>query len=127
MTLTNDEMTVEQRVSLGASFLDEVASGWEGRINLETLRLASPEQCICGQTFGTVNGYYGFFYFVRNLLSEGRAWVEAFGMDPQDGYELAYQMGFSRNDDHTNPSWADLQDAWTSLIKTRYDTGALSA
>jgi hypothetical protein len=142
-------MTTEACVARGAEFLDAVAPGWEGRIDLSTLALSNPEACICGQVFRkeanaqNFNGY-GVFNVVAamddtpldhtvspTLLSEGREWLES--------YALA--QGFRAGDLHiftesasarlgfesiATTSYLELTECWTDLIKMRHDTGALS-
>jgi hypothetical protein len=43
---------VAARVAAGASLLDQAAPGWEDRINLDRLNIASGTQCILGQLYG---------------------------------------------------------------------------
>ncbi len=38
-----------ERVAAGAQLLDEKIPGWYKRINLDTLNLSNPTNCICGQ------------------------------------------------------------------------------
>src|SRR5215469_16473293 len=54
-------------VALGASWLDEVAPGWERSINLSTLNVAKMTCCPCGQLFET--GYEGILRIFGDDLS----------------------------------------------------------
>ena len=148
MTMT-DYGTIEQRVTRGAAFLDQVAVGWEGRINLETLELRSAEHCICGQVFEkegkTLRDGNGYGFARSNLFTEGNAWVRECVSDPhpQSGYGkadmIAADLGFAVPEDlWYSPSegvsdgrsvldtYDALQTAWTALVKERFNTGALS-
>jgi hypothetical protein len=44
--------TVKDRVQNGIALLDRETSGWEGRIDLETLDLQDCGLCVLGQVFG---------------------------------------------------------------------------
>lgn len=119
----------EERVERGARLLDEIAPGWETRINLETLDLESTYSCICGQLFAE-NGrtselsqgpsFYqsGFDWFACTLYEQGAAWAKALGAKAHTS-----QFGF----DIEAEEYEELQDAWIDLIKDRFNSGTLSA
>lgn len=130
--------TVEARVSNGAKFLDEVAPGWEDRIDLATLDLKLGTHCICGQTFSSEvvlkegNG----FNYALSIFTEGAAWVRAWtkaaGKSRFLSWEVAEALGFAidlddpiqvENDDE---SWNELQETWVALIKERANLGIFS-
>jgi hypothetical protein len=91
-----------ERVARGAAYMDENYPGWERKINLEILNIASPNSCICGQVVTGI-GYGSGWGVVNNDLARIGEITGHYGFDtPQDG------------------------DAWVSLIKERFDTGALS-
>lgn len=45
-------MSIQTRVERGAAWLDNVQPGWESRVDVTTLNLNSPLDCVCGQVFG---------------------------------------------------------------------------
>lgn len=59
---TNDTSTVTERVERGATLLDEHMPGWEGRIDLERLNLASACDCVVGQLLGSYRYVYVDLY-----------------------------------------------------------------
>lgn len=67
------------RVKRGARFLDEVAPGWDTRIDLDTLRLSDGSACICGQVFkdkvSDPDMDNGFGWAVDHLFAQANAWV----------------------------------------------------
>ena len=84
------EMTAARiRARRGARFLDEVAPGWENRIDLETLSLNDGMQCVCGQVFAeeaksetTDEGdpeatETGYSWAADHLFAQANAWVTA--------------------------------------------------
>jgi hypothetical protein len=123
--------TVEERVARGAAWLDAHFPGWEGRINLQTLALRSGEKCICGQLFADearLSGCKsGFWYVEDHLFAQATAWIRWSPADVKQGGNVWAYLGFD-----VTPEWgserqyAQLQEAWVLLLKTRHDTGTLS-
>ena len=91
-----------ERVARGAAYMDENYPGWERKINLEILNVASPNSCICGQAVWGVGYSTGWGVVNKDLMRRGM---------------LSGDYGFSCPEDG---------DAWVSLIKERFDTGLLS-
>lgn len=48
---SNSTDTIEARVARGVALLDEKLPGWDRRIDLDKLDLASPCNCVLGQTW----------------------------------------------------------------------------
>ncbi len=48
--------TIAERVARGVALLDLKAPGWDDRINVAELNIASCHVCICGQVFGSYSG-----------------------------------------------------------------------
>jgi hypothetical protein len=93
--------TSAKRVARGAAFMDEFYPGWERKVDVTILDISSPDQCICGQV-------------IPDLFPWSAASEVFYGRD----YEFSMaECGFADSEDG---------DAWVSLIKTRFDTGALS-
>lgn len=46
----------ETRAAEGAALLDRAVPGWESRIDLETLDISCPRNCIIGQLLGWITG-----------------------------------------------------------------------
>jgi hypothetical protein len=107
-------LTPEQRVANGAAWLDEDRPGWESKIDLARLDIASGIDCICGQVFADLassdhwmSGYFAVVGRLPPLLAA--AWVE--------------QRGFYDSDPETR---YQLRHFWTLLIKERFSSGLLS-
>lgn len=127
-TMQHTSGTVAERVARGAAFLDEVAPGWESKVDLGTLRLSNSVDCICGQVWGG-KGEAGYYFFERTLASEGIAWLNARGINTlyaATAFGFDIEVTVDRRVSTTEHHWSALQDAWTALIKTRYDLGELS-
>lgn len=91
------------RVTRGAAWLDEIEPGWERKLDLSTLDINDPNQCVCGQVFMSkvsskhLNGYG----YAREFLTAGQSYDSGFVL-LRDG------------------------DTWVELVKQRFDTGTLS-
>lgn len=44
--------TMLEDIARGVELLDETVPGWDSRIDVETLNIASPVKCVLGQLFG---------------------------------------------------------------------------
>jgi hypothetical protein len=82
-------------VTRGAEFLDRAFPGWEARVNLDDLNMASADHCIAGQVFGDY------------VALETR-----YGMDLTERRERGFTGG-------PHDSFDDLCAAWTALILNR--------
>lgn len=136
------EISVEQRVSNGARWLDENFPGWTDRINIGTLELEDASNCICGQVFGQESQTWdsnlkgmGYWYAERTLFSEANAWI--LGSVPKrddGGYDVVRAnlvsqfLGFNTigNECGCVAGWdceCDrfhvLQEAWLDLLASR--------
>lgn len=141
-------MKYAAEVTRGAAFLDAVAPGWEGRINLQTLDLESTYDCVCGQVFQELADKSpcdsmlpepGYWWTTRNLLHEGAMFVRSHIKERSDlfpakrGQHVMADLGFNVPvRDYGSivtlscDEWPLLREAWVALIKERYNTGALS-
>jgi len=92
-------------VAAGAAWLDAVAPGWERKVDLSTLDLEDPYQCICGQ--------------VAPIPPIDDIDYSPFG-------DVAVYFEWAGKLQHLG--FGDLcdQDAWVDLIKERFETGQLS-
>lgn len=52
MSTATVELDIEERVELGAAWLDENRPGWLDRIDLDTLSVEHCDLCILGQIYG---------------------------------------------------------------------------
>ena len=126
-----DEMTAARvRVNRGARFLDEVAPGWENRIDLETLKLNDGMHCICGQVFAeeaksettddpeaTETGYS---WAADHLFAQANAWVTAIvRLAPPNG-----KPNFENHDTYWDEltTWADRADRVATALG--FDSGS---
>lgn len=58
--MSNTELESYTRVLAGAVFLDEIKPGWESSVNLSTLNVADPANCIATQVLSNPGKYDGF-------------------------------------------------------------------
>lgn len=93
---------IAARVARGAAWLDENMPGWEQKVDLAKLDLYNCLQCILGQVSNVRFGY------LRIVLSMGEDWAILHGFNDHCG------------------NMSLLNEAWTTLIKERFDTGNLS-
>lgn len=106
--------TVETRVARGAAWLDSVHPGWERRIDLASLDLASSCRCVIGQLFGDFDDFtFEVVLPAVNDLLISRAFSS------EHGFSLPFDL-------RSPAAWRALDDAWTSLIKERFASGLLS-
>jgi hypothetical protein len=95
--------TINERVAYGAAVLDQKSPGWESQIDLSKLDLNDSCRCVLGQI-------YGHYFDGLMVLDKGSGG----------------SMGFNIYASESPNRFADLDEAWISLIKERFDTGALS-
>ena len=109
------DIDVEERVNEGAAWLDEVDPGWELKIDLGKLHMASCQQCIVGQVFGNF------------MQLENRMPLEEF-TNADSGYEIseiisdfAFLHGFEAMEGIRE--YEAIARAWKELVKGRLDAG----
>ena len=105
-------MTINERVAKGAAILDAKKPGWERQIDIASLQLADSCHCVLGQLYGH---YFDGLDAIKLLhdpaLIPGTSGAGAgFNTYPHEGMTV----------------FADLDEAWISLVKERFDTGAFS-
>ena len=88
------ELTIAERVTAGADWLDQHAGDWVPQIDLSALDIEDPCYCILGQMYGH------YFRSPRDAR-----------MDDAD--YLADERGFNGCEDDMSP----LNDAWRGLIE----------
>lgn len=125
------DSTVEARVAQGAAWLDTNFPGWERVIDLATLDLADGGVCILGQIGAHIGVSMGCY-----VNAKGRIFGSPGSNEYQDGFSLlvdqlpdwSRKFGFLRDFDSPNydSAYAELDAAWTSLIKERFGSGTLS-
>ena len=102
--------TINERVTRGAVILDAKKPGWEREIDLASLELSDSCHCILGQLYGH------YCDGVDILETVDGKWT---------GVEVATAGFITYPSEHIS-AYAKLDEAWISLIKERFDTGALS-
>ena len=102
---------IPARVARGASWLDAKSPGWERKIDLGTLDISSPTQCVCGQTIGWDKALPLALDSTMGTVDHGFALAG----------DIIVTQGIAQS-----YAWEVLTAAWVSLIKDRFDTGALS-
>lgn len=121
--------SVADRVFVGAAWLDMVYPGWERKVDLSQLRMHNGRWCILGQVVSsgeiiTVHyaggscketGYDAAIAVAAHarLSGESVPTLSDLGFDLLIGWS-----GWTR--------YALLAEAWTAIIKHRFDTGTLS-
>ncbi len=123
--MPHDQDPTEARVARGASHLDAHLPGWERRIDLAILDLADSCRCVLGQLYAQVpRDHIANIHWTCTPYSHGAVCVpDAIGEDVDN---FAYDHGFEAWGPDTRGEYALLDEAWITLIKARYDTGALS-
>ena len=91
-------MKLPKNVERGAELLDREVPGWEGKIDLETLDLASPDRCVLGQAF-RVNQHPAYHRGV-DILRVSQS--SRYGFTPWG-----------------RQGWSNLTEAWRKLIESR--------
>jgi hypothetical protein len=97
--------TIDERVAAGSAWLDANRPGWWQRINLDTLDLGDPCECVLGQ-------------------EDGNYWDTA----PDLGGDAAV-LGFNTRPWCRDPDQelAGLEAAWRTLIQARRDADSAPA
>lgn len=116
----SEETEVAARVARGAEWLDKVHPGWERRIDLSVLVLSDCTKCVLGQLVPNCEydtGYEAVLWAMTDGVGEIKAaqWATDHGFNAGGGLSAA-----------TRCRYVNLDAAWTDLIKSRFDTGALS-
>ncbi len=101
---------IPSRVARGAAWLDETSPGWESKIDLGVLDIQQINVCVCGQTVG-------WYSDERTALGHRKTFRRGFGIDRTSLY--GQQIPDSLY-------WHELNAAWVSLVKERFNTGAFS-
>lgn len=112
---------IRRRVESGAALLDIEFPGWVDKVNIATLDLESPCNCILGQSFGD------YFKGAKELGVDNRDVVlELFGFVvnwTDDELEEDPDM------DHVSPRvarlYAELDEAWSDLVQERRSAALL--
>lgn len=104
--------SVEARVARGAALLDEKRPGWERKIDLAVFALDDGCKCVVGQLFGDYIDGIG-------LLGCPGPWNTALDLEWERRHGFLTSYGESW-------SWEELEEAWASLLKERFDSGNLS-
>lgn len=106
-----ETLTIEERVENGVAFLDQVAIGWEHRINLQTLRLWACSSCVLGQVFGDYTDAVRIFDIEE---------IEARALGFMAGAEDPVWTRQQRDTDED--VWDLLEDEWRRVIIERRGT-----
>jgi hypothetical protein len=112
--------TIQERVSAGARALDALNPGWEYKINLDRLNVASPENCVLGQLYA----HYGDAPDALRdnevglgFYAEGVGAVDS--MSFEDYWARAHVIS-----DQINNEYRDLTNNWHELITCRREEAA---
>lgn len=91
---------VLKRVQDGLKWLEEThGPGWEDKIDMRSLNLASGEFCILGQVYAGKSGHSSGFGYASALMSEDE--LSDFGFDDYDA------------------NYGELQRAWEQVLNDR--------
>jgi hypothetical protein len=102
--------TIEDRVRLGAKFLDAHHPGWAAEIDTWQLEMWSCSRCILGQLHG------GSFWEDATVPGPSDADKVAFGLD----WSEAVRLGFAIDDRESyTPGYDSLLAAWLVEVRAR--------
>ena len=78
MTLDQiSNIPLDERIDNGIRWLNENFPGWRNRIDINTLQLADPFRCICGQVFKDESeSLSGYNYAYNHLFAQANSWLE---------------------------------------------------
>lgn len=114
-----------KRVRLGAEWLDERQPDWWQRINIDTLNLVLPRQCVLGQLSRQLVGKSANYCYVvlRRDFRDGCTWapdLKHLGLIESEAIDLGFQVGeYGWTDGDLGLSYAALNDAWREQILDR--------
>lgn len=111
-----------RRVQRGARWLDLIAPGWEASIDLSTLAMVSPMDCILGQVFAYRGSGMGSGYgWARRYLLGGTENI--YGSSDRESLVLAQRLGFHPGgllgESTETASVDDLETVWRDVIEKR--------
>lgn len=111
-----------KRVQRGLKWLEKThGPGWEDKIDLETLNLASADRCVLGQVYADKAPLHSDEWGDPYGSGYSYACGELFGIkDDPDGVkegQLSQRRGFSTRS-HRD-SWEDLDEAWRYVLEPR--------
>ena len=120
--------TTQQKVALGAAWLDDFAGpDWHTYIDLGELVMSDCMQCVLGQLVGADEehvflksvgygaGYYGL---VHIKMGDGIPSIKP--LTERDAVDLGFNLDtFDDNDGEDVDCYGDLQSAWEALILAR--------
>lgn len=103
------QVVTREHVARGAAWLDTVQPDWVDRVNLETLYMDSPVNCVAGQTLGHLVHEYRDEY--ENLAYDGYGVAcILLARDAEFASEHGFtEYGFNR----------ETHNAWVKLITER--------
>lgn len=113
------ELTIAQRVSNGAEWLDNTVPGWEDRMTLPEFNIRNACKCVCGQVFKEdaaehrAQSYNGFDY-ACDLYDGEYPWA-------QMSWAIYHGFDSPCDPDGVGIEYAALQDEWTAVIKERQE------
>lgn len=115
-------MDHSEAIARGVAMLDKVVPGWETRINLGWLNLASSDRCVAGQALREYAQQHGFGTGYRAI---DEACVDA-GIGRSRGPQMDTWLGFTHPDrsnydntagvDQETPEVIELREQWTETI-----------
>ena len=103
---------IDIAVTEGASLLDQYRPGWERLLDLSILDLSDEYKCVLGQLYGE---YWNGCHAVPVLDNAA-----------EFGFDIPEPSGRCVKPISSAEWYHQLDQAWISLIKNRFDTGKLS-
>jgi hypothetical protein len=108
---------IQDLVVRGANMLDTIKPGWDARIDLISLNLQSPCNCVLGHVYGSYS----------SGVSEMRQWLAKQGEDScVEAEDYGFDMDSVLAELHEVPTdsyWDILLEEWKSHIKQRRENG----
>lgn len=119
MEISSDIM--DQRVALGAAWLDEKRPGWRDQISLTELRMEQCAKCVLGQVFSDFAHVYEWgegYRYALNRLMPSTSGPQSFAVE--HGFNLPCLDACEVEDfEVREDQWLALRDAWVRLIEGR--------
>lgn len=112
--------TIHTRVTRGAEFLDRVKPGWERLVDLAALDLSDGCRCVLGHVFAGEAGVFNLF------MAGGEYWWDGYSLGSTLLPDLMFPSALLGFNSDKSAEFPALDEAWISLLKSRFDSGSLS-
>jgi hypothetical protein len=140
------QQVMNENVQRGIKFLEEFDKKWYLKVDVSTLDIGDPKQCICGQVFLEMieeiyrdsHVYYdsGFQYVVEEYLVDRSEVCAIYGFAAQDHFNVGNDLSdaeMAMNDVVRSPFYGDIYSQFeylacewiTQIIKHKAENGEM--